>query len=117
MATHAARAPLASIAAVSVGVVGLLLAIGGLALFVAVMTTSQPGLQGVTALALLMVGAIDIRSSFGIRRRQPNAVLQSAVATLILLSYLGLALRDFGELFWINVLLLSFLGMATSRAE
>ena len=111
-------APLAVITGVSSATVGVLMALGGAALVVAILTTEQPTLQLVTACVLLVAGAADLRSSFGIRRQQSYFIFLSASATVILLAYLGGVLRDFGEIFWLNVallLLILFLGHRISR--
>ena len=94
------------------------MALGGAALLVAILTTEQPALQLVTACVLLVAGAADLRSSFGIRRQQLHFIFLSAGATVILLAYLGGVLRDFGDVFWLNVallLLILVLGHRISR--
>jgi len=94
------------------------MALGGAALLVAILTTEQPALQLVTACVLLVAGAADLRSSFGIRRQQSHFIFMSASATVILLAYLGGVLRDFGDVFWLNVallLLILVLGHRISR--
>lgn len=111
-------APLAVITGVSAATVGFLMALGGVALLVAILTTEQPTLQLVTACVLLVAGAADLRSSFGIRRQQSHFIFLSASATVILLAYLGGVLRDFGDIFWLNVallLLILVLGHRISR--
>jgi uncharacterized membrane protein HdeD (DUF308 family) len=111
-------APLAVITGVSAATVGVLMTLGGVALLVAILTTEQPTLQLVTACVLLVAGAADLRSSFGIRRHQSHFICLSASATVILLAYLGGVLRDFGDVFWLNaalLILILILGHRTSR--
>src|SRR6185436_6495044 len=109
MELPARSAPLGLIAACSTAFVGVLLAIGGVGLAVAVLSTAQPRLQTMTGSVLLLVGGIDLVASLGIRRRRAGAMYLCGAATLGLLGYLAVALHDFGEIFWLNVALLLLL--------
>jgi hypothetical protein len=109
------RAPFAVLTGTATVVMGVVLAVGGLALMLAVVSTPQPAAQLITASILLCAGLVDLRSSRGVWRHERGALILSGLATLILVAYLG-ALRDFGELFWLNVLLLFLLAASAAKA-
>jgi hypothetical protein len=109
------RAPFAAFGGAAALAVGIVMTVGGLALLLAVLSTPQPMMQMVTAVILLLAGILDLRSSRGILRQQRDAMVLSGCATLILVAYVGGALRDFGELFWLNVLFLLLLAAQFRR--
>jgi len=100
MVTSLSRRTLARLIAAAGVVLGALMTIGGLGLVVALLSSAQPSSQVATAAVLLGAGVVILVNSRRILNQDSAAMRLAALATAIFLAYSGVALRDFGELFW-----------------
>jgi uncharacterized membrane protein len=91
---------LTAIAGVLGATLGLLMVLGGFGIGLAVLSSPQPRLQVMTALLLSVVGFVNLRCSRRVWNASEQAFLWTGVATMALVAYLGVGLRDFGEPFW-----------------
>jgi chromate transport protein ChrA len=104
------------LAAGFLAVLGGAMLIGGLGLAFAISTSAQPPLQFATAGVLILTGAVNLWASPQLWKRKRRARTASALATAMLIAYLGI-IGDVGEPLLLHALYLALLAGLVYRGR